>query len=502
MLRCLQILLFLMYIGALLMALPGQAKQLTLLYAAELPLIKNPPYGSYANLATLVSHVRHTQQPSVFLFGGGSLAPSMLSSFDRGAHIIDILNSIEPDAMAVAKREFSYFEDELSLRAYEAAFPLILSNATDPLTKHELDGTQPDLIIERGGLKIGVVAVIDGSSSEEYLLQRLIIESPLDSIINRADSLRAQGADLVVLMIADELPYINKLLREGNVDVVFRNDPHYELPVAAVEQPLPNYIVITSEATAAIVTINWPEDSQLSPQYKVTLAPLNQFDEDPLIAGQVTAYNNRITALLREEVTKLTTTMDTSREAVRTRENGFGNLVSDALREASHTDVAIINGGAIRGDRSYRNGHILTRQDISGELPFRNHIRVLQIAGSDLKSALETGVGRIEDASGRFPHVAGMQFSVQLTAAPGNRIRDLQINGEPMDPNRIYSLATSDYLANGGDGYDSLKRGKEVPFSQQVTPLIADIVISVLRRQPALAATESGRITLLTGRDR
>ena len=130
-----------MCISSLLLASACQSKQLTVLYAAELPLINNPPHGSYANLASLVKQTRDTQQPSLFLFGGGSLAPSMLSSFDRGAHIIDILNTIEPDAMGIAKREFSYFEDELTLRAYEAAFPLVLSNVTDPLTGRELEET-------------------------------------------------------------------------------------------------------------------------------------------------------------------------------------------------------------------------------------------------------------------------------------------------------------------------------------------------------------------------
>ena len=97
-------------------------------------------------------------------------------------------------------------------------------------------------------------------------------------------------------------------------------------------------------------------------------------------------------------------------------------------------------------------------------------------------------------------HVSGMQFKVQLSAAPGNRVKDLTINGGPMEADRIYSLATSDYLANGGDGYESLKRGSEVPFSQQVTPLIADIVISILRRQSELAATAQGRVTFISGR--
>ena len=501
MLRSYTIFIFFISISSLLIATECQSKQLTVLYAAELPLINNPPYGSYANLASLVAQTRETQQPNLFLFGGGSLAPSMLSSFDRGAHIIDILNTIEPDAMGVAKREFSYFEDELSLRAYEAAFPLVLSNVTDPLTKRELEGTWQDIILERGDVRVGILTVIASGSSEEYLMQRLLINSPYDTIVSRATALRERGAELVILMISDELPFINKLLNDASVDLVLRNDPYYEEPVARDEKPLPNYVIVTTESAAASVSIQWPDGKPENAQFKVATLPLSDFPKDPEISEQVATYDNRITALLSEQVARLTTEMDTSRAAVRTRENGFGNLVSDALREASHTDVALINGGAIRGERSYREGHLLTRKDITSELPFRNHIRVLKVAGADLKSALENGVSRVEDASGRFPHVSGMQFKVQLSAAPGNRVKDLMINGASMEPDRIYSLATSDYLAIGGDGYESLKRGTEVPFSQQVTPLIADIVISVLRRQSELSATAQGRVTFVNGRD-
>ena len=483
------------------MATACQSKQLTLLYAAELPLIINPPHGSYANLATLVKHTKDTQQPSLFLFGGGSLAPSMLSSFDRGAHIIDILNTIEPDAMGVAKREFSYFEDELSLRAHEAAFPVVLSNVTDPLTRQELEGTWQDIMLERGGIRIGILTVIDSTASEEYLMQRLQINSPYDTIVSRAGALRKRGAELIVLMISDDFPFINKLLSQSQVDLVLRNDPYYVEPVAQDEKPRANYVIVTSEATAAKVSIEWPEGNPAEARFDVVQLPLSNYPKDPVIAEQIASYDNRTTALLSEQVAHLTTEMDTTRDAVRTRESGFGNLVSDALKEASHTDVAIINGGAIRGERSYREGHLLTRKDITSELPFRNHIRVLRIAGADLKSALENGVSRIEGASGRFPHVSGMQFNVLLSAAPGNRVKDLTINGAAMEPDRIYSLATSDYLANGGDGYASLKRGTEVPFSQQVTPLIADIVISVLRRQSALSAVATGRIRFINGKN-
>lgn len=501
MLRSITFFTYLLCISALFVSIPVQSKQLTLLYAAELPLIKNPPYGSYANLSTLVSLTRRLPEPTLFLFGGGSLAPSMLSSFDRGAHIIDILNNIEPDAMGVAKREFSYFEDELSLRAYEAAFPLILSNVTDPLTKRELEGTRQDIIINRNNIKVGILTVIASNSAEEYLLRRLRINSPYNSIKNRARSLRNRGAELIILMISDELPFINKLLRGSTVDLVLRNDAYYEQPLASDEMPHPHYIIVNTEATAAKINIQWQAGKTNEATFDVTFLPLIDYAEDPVIAQQVANYDNRISALLSEKITTLTTPMNTARTAIRTKENGFGNLVSDALREASHTDVALINGGAIRGERQYPIGHILTREDISSELPFRNHIRVLKISGEDLKSALENSVSRVEDATGRFPHVSGMQFKIQRSAAPGNRVKKLLINGAPVDAKRIYTLATSDYLAEGGDGFSSLKRGIEVPFSQQATPLIADIVISILRRQPSLAAVKNGRITFVNGRD-
>lgn len=474
-------------------------KQLTLVYAAELPLIESKDYGSYANLATLLTQQRDLNNSAVFLFGGGSLAPSMLSSFDRGAHIIDILNSLEPDVMAVAKREFSFYEDELSLRAYEAAFPLVLTNATDPITGDTIDGIDRQVLFEKDGVKIGVLSVIDKSVVEEYLLQRLLITAPNQAIEESAAVLRSQGAELIVLIISNELPSAQMLLKQGTIDLVFRTDPHFDISKKTTEELPHNYIFLTAPGAAAVVTASWQGDGPKSLTTKKILLrdlpPSASFDE------LIQTYNGRISLLLNEEITQLATPMVTTRTAVRTAENGFGNIVSDALREASHTDVALINGGAIRGERHYATGHVLTREDISAELPFRSHIRVLRIKGKDILAALENGISQIEDIAGRFPHVSGMRFTADLNQSAGKRIQHLEIDGEPVEAQKVYTLATSDFLAGGGDGYESLRNAEVVAFSQQVTPLIADIVISVIRRYPTLSATKNSRIVLTHSRD-
>ena len=468
--------------------------QLTVVYAAELPLIKNEPHGSYAQLATLLEQTRETDSTTTFLFGGGSLAPSMLSSFDRGAHIIDILNTLEPDAMAVAKREFSYYEDEFSLRAYEAAFPMVLSNAIDPLTGANIDGAVRRIIIEKPGIKIGVIALIHDSVIEEYLLQRLQITAPRNAVREQIALLNAEGADVIVLMISDKHDFVHELLEQGSVDVVLRTDPHHTLSSDNQHSSEhPGYVFITSPGTSAVVTLSW-QDSDTGKQIAVDTIPLNQLQHDKLVDAQINAYDDRISALLGEEIATLATSMNTQRYDVRTSENGFGNLVSDALRSASHTDVALINGGAIRGERTYSPGYVLTREDISTELPFRSRITVLRLAGRHIKAALENGLSQVEQVAGRFPHVSGISMNIDLNAPVGERIKHIMVNGQPLEEARIYSMATSDFLAGGGDGYDALTLGTEVPFSQQVTPLIADIVISVLRRQQTISAKKSDRI--------
>ena len=87
-------------------AAPSNTKHLTLVFAGNMPDIGIHTYGTYIGLAGLLEKLRAENTPTVFTFAGGSLGPSPLSSFDRGSHIIDILNTLEPD-LAEAIKEFT-----------------------------------------------------------------------------------------------------------------------------------------------------------------------------------------------------------------------------------------------------------------------------------------------------------------------------------------------------------------------------------------------------------
>jgi 5'-nucleotidase len=77
-----------------------------------------------------------------------------------------------------------------------------------------------------------------------------------------------------------------------------------------------------------------------------------------------------------------------------------------------------------------------------------------------LRAALEHGVSRTAEDSepGRFPQVSGIRFTFDATRPPGSRVVSVTVNGQPLDENRKYTLATTNFLAiDGGDGYEMLK---------------------------------------------
>ena len=125
-----------------------------------------------------------------------------------------------------------------------------------------------------------------------------------------------------------------------------------------------------------------------------------------------------------------TVTLDTRRSTVRTAESNFGDLIADAMRAGVGADVALMNGGSIRGDRTYSR-HRADPQRHSQELPFGNVVVLIELSGADLLAALENGVSQIEDGAGRFPQVSGMTFTYDPARPPGNRIVAVEVGGRP-----------------------------------------------------------------------
>jgi 2',3'-cyclic-nucleotide 2'-phosphodiesterase (5'-nucleotidase family) len=217
---------------------------------------------------------------------------------------------------------------------------------------------------------------------------------------------------------------------------------------------------------------------------------------DPEVAAVVAKLEADLAREMDQPLAKLAVELDSRNIAVRTGEAAIGNLIADAMRAKSGADAAVTNGGGIRGGRVYPAGSTITRRDVLAELPFGNRVVTIEIRGRDLRSALENGFSRLADAAGRFPQVSGMTIRFDPRLPPGKRIQSIKIGGKPLDRNRLYRIATNDFLARGSDGYDTFGRARSL-LPADDSPLLANEVMSYLRKLGTVQTGIQGRIDVV-----
>jgi 2',3'-cyclic-nucleotide 2'-phosphodiesterase (5'-nucleotidase family) len=163
------------------------------------------------------------------------------------------------------------------------------------------------------------------------------------------------------------------------------------------------------------------------------------------------------------------------------------------MRRDVQADVAIVNSGGIRGSREYPAG-TLTRRLLTQLNPFGNVVCKIELTGAQLLGALNFGVSKLPAASGQFPQVSGMTFRVVISAPVADRVRDLKINGAPVDLAKTYTLALPDYVLHGGDGYEMFN-GAKVLVAPEAGSLIVTAVEKMVTGQEVAPRIE-GRIVI------
>jgi 5'-nucleotidase / UDP-sugar diphosphatase len=185
--------------------------------------------------------------------------------------------------------------------------------------------------------------------------------------------------------------------------------------------------------------------------------------------------------------------LDSRNSTVRTREAAIGNLFADAMRASAKTDVGLTNGGNIRAGRVYAPGSSITRRDILAELPFNNRVVTVEINGQKLRRVIETGLRSLPDATGAFPQVSGLTIEADPARPAGNRIIAIKVGAEPLDEAKIYTVATNDFLASGGDGYDLLRDANHL-LPAGDSPMVANEVMAYVWRIGTVRTGIEGRI--------
>ena len=204
--------------------------------------------GGFAKLATVVKEER-AKGNTFFVHAGDTISPSLLSGFDKGAHIIDILNRIGPDAMAPGNHEFDLGPEMFRARMAEAKFDVLATNIVDGNGLPA--NTKADKMVDVQGIKVAFFGLTTEDTPIASSPGNIKFSSTINTARDKAKELRAKGADIVVAIAHTPLEVDMIIARSAGVDVIIGgHDEHllafYDGKVTLTESELQgNYIVIT-----------------------------------------------------------------------------------------------------------------------------------------------------------------------------------------------------------------------------------------------------------------
>lgn len=403
----------------------------------------------------------------------------------KGESVADVMNAVGYMAMTPGNHDFNYgYERLLELAADEMDFPVLAANVT-----YEADGSlvfDDNVIFEAGSYKVGVFGMATPETVTKTNPNNVVgLDFNDDRLAEIAqeqcDILRAAGCDLVVMLshLGDDVsssPYRSTdiVASVTDIDVVIDGHSHTVLN-AGEEQNIVNGTLVasTGEYTKNIGVVTF--DGANVTAGLVSYADLSTvvgvdeegndivefFGYDEEIAALVQGYYDSMMEIYAQVVGRTDVLLNGARAFVRTQETNLGDLASDAiLAAAPEADFALTNGGGIRADVQIGD---ITRYDLFTVFPFGNMVATVELTGAEVVYILEAATHACPNADGAFPQVSGIEFEIHTynayegeygsPANPGSRIKNVKINGEPIDLNATYVMATNDFIAAGGDTY-------------------------------------------------
>ena len=454
----------------------------------------------FAKIATKVKELRSENPNTLLLDAGDTLHGLPIATVSKGDSIVKVMNAMGYDVMVPGNHDFNYGYDRLIELSEKTEFPIVAANVVKE------DGTRdlkPYTIKEVDGIKIGIFGLTTPETkykSNPKNTEGVNIEDPVKVAEEMVKELKKEKVDMIIALShvgldeESDVKSSDVAAKVKGIDLIVDGHSHTVLENGKVVGD--TLIVQTGEydKNLGIVNVEFKDgkivNKTASLFTKEQAAETKEDEEIKALIEEIDKANEEVLSVL---VGKTAVKLDGEREQVRGGETNLANIITDAMIKASGAELAITNGGGIRA--SIETGDI-TKGDVIKVLPFGNYLVLKEVKGIDILNALEHGVVSYPELAGGFPQVGGMIFKLDPSKEAGKRISDVMIGGKPLDINRTYKLATNDFMAAGGDGYEMLKDGKVLAEY----PGLDEIVMEYIKELGTIDKKVEGRMTVVEGK--
>lgn len=448
-----------------------------------------------AVLAGAVQQVRENNPNTVFAAAGDLIGASTFTSFIQDDNpTIDALNAAGLDVSAAGNHEFDQGWADLRDRVQDRAdFEYISSNVF--LTETGEPALAPAWVTELDGVDVGFIGAVteelDSLVSPDGIAD-LEVRSIVESVNAVADDLTdgdaANGeADVLILLVhegATSTDVASITPDSALGEVVAGVDDSVDAIVSAHTHLAYTHVI---DGRPVISAGQYGENFglmnlQVDPETKELLSITNEikpltaagqplYPAVPEVQAIVDAAKAEADILGAEKVGEITADFNRARQSNGSENRGgestIGNFVADVQKWATGADIALMNPGGIRANLTYASsgpadpdGNVTFREAATVQ-PFANTLVTLDLTGAQLKSVLEE---QWQPAGASRPFLKlgvseGLVYTYDPTAAAGQRITSITLNGTPVDPEATYRVAANSFLAAGGDNFATFAQG-------------------------------------------
>ena len=457
-----------------------------------------PPLGGGASLANYVAQVRaeaeRQDEPMLIVDVGDFFQGTPVGTKTQGDAVAEYFNTLDYDVIVPGNHDFDMGRENTERLADLTKAPWICANLRDESDGEIVDWCQPTIIFERGGLKIGCIGIITPGTvamSFPQNIEGLIFDPMLPAVEKYRDELLAQGADMIALLIHEGLPYDPELgwkriaegedadsdqqdAQGGGYGYVYGGAMNLMELVNAVEgvdfavgghthrgynepwidpmthtmcfesfgngSSVGHAILLIDQATGTLVGYDTPHDRGTL----ITLFEDELWPEETMQAA-LKPYVDEAEAAMNMVVGSSAVNLTRGGPG----SNLIGNLVTDAMRTYFDADFSFQNLGGLRAN--VPSGDI-TAKDVFSVLPFGNELVIVKMKGEMIRRVVERKVRG--DSGGICTSGARIVFNKNRPNL--DRVCELEVAGEPLDPERVYDVVCTSFLMEGNSGLDFL----------------------------------------------
>jgi len=407
----------------------------------------------FGKISYFLDQERSNTENSLYLDAGDIFSGNPVVDLQDGIPMIELLNEMNLDLMTIGNHEFDYGQDVFEDRRNESNFNWLATNmsVTDP----SIPITDPIAVeeFEFEDVSVGVLGVTEAPPATA---PSGIVGLEFSAYNETMEQYRHLREDYDILIALNHIgAAADRRMAEAVdfFDVIIGGHSHTEIPTPEVVNGTPiaqsgsnannvGVLDLTLDSETGDVSV----DGHLQP-----VAELEDGLVDETVQEMVDQYNAETDELLSEVIGHTETGLN--RDARWEMDVGLGNMITDALRNFADTDIALTNNGGIRA--SIEPGDI-TARDVFTVDPFGNVVTIIEMTGHDLKDIIEYSYHR--DLENYGPQIdlqtSGLEYTIYTDDDGLYADSDLFIDGELMDLDQTYSIATNNFIVDGGDGYD------------------------------------------------